>query len=64
MRPFLSDPYRLVGGILIVLGIGGVNLASLAFWVTMVVLTAPVAFISVVWSSARQQDLAGKRVVA
>ena len=48
----------------VILGIGGVNLASLAFWMTMVVLTAPLAFISMKWSSARQHDLADKRVVA
>ena len=48
----------------VVLGIGGVNLASFAFWMTMVVLTAPVAFVSLMWSSARQHDLTDKRVIA
>ena len=48
----------------VILGIGGVNLASLAFWMTMVVLTAPVALVSMVWSTARQRDLTDERVVA
>jgi len=44
----------------VVLGVGGVDLASFAFWMTMVVLTAPVALISMVWSSARQRDITDK----
>jgi hypothetical protein len=48
----------------VVLGIGGVNLASFAFWMTMAVLTAPIAVGSMLWSAARQHDRADQRVVA
>jgi membrane protease YdiL (CAAX protease family) len=48
----------------VTLGIGGVNLASLAFWVTMAALTAPIAVAAMMWSRPRQHSLAGRRVVA
>ena len=38
----------------VILGIGGVNLASVAFWIAMAVLTAPIAVATLVRSDARR----------
>jgi CAAX protease family protein len=45
----------------VVLGIGGVNLASFAFWITMAGLTAPIAVTTMMWSGACR-DLADQVV--
>jgi hypothetical protein len=48
----------------VILGIGGVNLASVAFWITMATLTAPVAVATMMWSGMRQGDRGNQAVVA
>ena len=47
----------------VILGIGGVNLASVTFWTTMVALTAPLAVAAMVWPGMRLGDPATQSVV-
>jgi membrane protease YdiL (CAAX protease family) len=47
----------------VILGIGGVNLASVVFWMTMAALTAPIAVGTMMWSSMRQGVRADRAVV-
>lgn len=46
----------------VILGIGGVNLASVTFWTTMAALTAPISVVAIMWSRARQHGLADQGV--
>jgi membrane protease YdiL (CAAX protease family) len=47
----------------VILGIGGVNLASVTFWTTMAALTAPMAIAVLVRSDARSSDLVDRAAV-
>jgi membrane protease YdiL (CAAX protease family) len=46
----------------VILGIGGVNLVSVAFWMVMAALFAPIAVAAMMWLGTRLHDLGDRRV--
>jgi len=48
----------------VILGVGGFNGASVAFWTTMAALNAPIAVATLLWPRRRQGDRADRELVA